>query len=495
MGDINFYKKMKICKRCNAENRDIAKFCNKCGYTLPENTDIAVNRHVPEDSEKIDFILYELEGWKNENIINEEVYLSIKSKYENPKKPLLIKELLEKAKEYYLKKEWDQAISCAKKALEQDNELSAAYVIAGKAYMQKGELFVAINKFERAQEIEPENDQTANLIQSIKYTIKREKEKQEQIERFFKVEDTGKIGEDRETERVERINDAEKEERTEEEKIEETIKPPTPPKPPQPQVTPLDPGFDWSSHVGAFLEKSSLNWWYITGAFILLAGVIGLVTWQWSLLGKYAIFVILLLATIGLYWTGALIVDRLKLGGLIITSVASLLVPINFYVFNRFEIAGTSFNWNYVGIVASVFCVGIYLATTRWLKAGYFVLFTSASIVSLIHFILQVSHVDYYYYGIFFMPLAGAYMIFAYIYRKNEVNEYALPLFVIANAMAAFVLASTSLNPGFFYGQGINSTIVMFLMAGVIYTVSAYLYDSNTMVYVSSLLILSFAFL
>lgn len=481
---------MVTCLKCQAVNKRRARFCKNCGadLTTPVTADIRQPKtETPassqaEDLRKIEFLLEELETSQKEGLIPEDAYRTLKSKYIYRINGIKADGYLKQAVSMCKDNRWDEAVGLAGQAVAIDPNLVQAYLIMSRAYERRGKFKDAEYMCRKALAIDADNELAGKLLQEIMQKTAAEK--------------------------------AGTKEEPEPKPVPQTqVTPPEPPPtqpvstPPQqptiapaPPVPPETPPFDLKDFFGPFFEKYGLKWWYTIGAFIFLAGVIGLITWSrsspqhWSLIGKYTVFGLLFFSTIGFYLLGNLMINRLRIGGLIMISVASLLVPMNFYVFNRYRIFGTLYPWDYVGVIAAFTCAIIYLATTIWLKESYFVYFTSAAVVLLLHFVLQVFNAPYVSYGLFFIPLAGVYMLFAYYFKRMDQKKYSLPLFIMANALSGVFLAATLFKPGFFFETGLNNTTVMLLMTSIIYLISAYLYGSNTFVYISSILILLFGF-
>lgn len=246
---------------------------------------------------------------------------------------------------------------------------------------------------------------------------------------------------------------------------------------------------DLTGWIKNLVDRGFLKWWYFVGTFILLAGIIGLVTWQWGVIGKYFVFFLVFTATAGLFMLGHFLSKRIKLGSTIIFVIASFLVPLDIFLFNYYAIGGGSYNINMLGIAGSIIGAVIYglnFYRTRNLALFAFLTLTP---LSLLFFILRGSGISAHYYGLWFVGMATGYFICGYMLRRNGLSTYARVLYAVANATILVALFTMVGDIDYYFREGFKATGVMIGAAAASLVIGSYAYQDRILAYLSSGLI------
>jgi hypothetical protein len=253
---------------------------------------------------------------------------------------------------------------------------------------------------------------------------------------------------------------------------------------------------DLAKWVRNLVERGFLKWWYFVGTFLLLAGVIGLVTWQWNRVGKYAVFALVLLVTAGLYLLGHFLDKRAHLGSTIILVIASILVPLDIYLFDYYAIGGRSYDVDLLGIAGSIIAAAIYGVNYYRTRNQALLAFAALTPLSLLFFILRGSGIDPHYYGPWFVGLGAAYFIAAYMMKRAGKTSTAKTLYAVANVAIVTALLTTLGDYRYFLGEGFRSTGFLVAAAAVVLFMGSHLYEDKVLAYISSgLLVISSYFL
>lgn len=267
--------------------------------------------------------------------------------------------------------------------------------------------------------------------------------------------------------------------------------PPKPPKPPKPPV-PERQRPDFGNWISGLVEKGLLRWWYFVGTFILLAGVAGLVTWQWNVVGKYFVFGTVTAVTAGLYALGHFLSKRIRLGSTIIFAIASILVPIDFYLFYR--LSDSSIDPNLLGIAGAIIAAVIYAVNFYKTRDQVLVAFMSLTPLGLLFFILRSSGVSVRVWGLWFVGLVACYFAASYIFRRAGLRSYSRTLFAVGNATIVLALLTTIGDIRYFVGAGMRTSGILLVSSAVALLIGSYAYDDKVLPYVSSVLILASSF-
>ena len=146
------------------------------------------------------------------------------------------------------------------------------------------------------------------------------------------------------------------------------------------------------SPVSAFLEERNITYWHGVGGLLLLAGLTGLVRYTWSGAGRYLVFALLLVLTIGLH---ALAQSRplrdFKIGRAVLGSVAALLLPLDIVAANAFHLFGWCAGANGIGAIASTASLAVYALLARREPGRTYAVFFSAAAIAAVHFLLQAA--------------------------------------------------------------------------------------------------------
>lgn len=237
-----------------------------------------------------------------------------------------------------------------------------------------------------------------------------------------------------------------------------------------------------------------LKWWYFVGTFILLAGVIGLVTWQWNAIGGYFVFFTVLAVTVGFYLLAYYLAERARIGSSIVFIIASALVPVSFYVFNHFKIAGRSFDPNVMGIACSLIAAAVYALNSYRSRNQVMFAFTMLTGLSLLFFILRASGTSVHFWGPWFAGAAALYFIAGYVMKRAGLDTCSKTMFAVGNAGIAMGLLTTIGDIEYFVGPGLKTLGILLMSSAAALLIGSYTYDDRVLAYVSSGLILASSF-
>lgn len=237
-----------------------------------------------------------------------------------------------------------------------------------------------------------------------------------------------------------------------------------------------------------------LKWWYFVGTFILLAGVIGLVTWQWNAIGGYFVFFTVLAVTVGFYLLAYYLAERARIGSSIVFIIASALVPVSFYVFNHFKIAGRSFDLNVMGIACSLIAAAVYALNSYRSRNQVMFAFTMLTGLSLLFFILRASGTSVHFWGPWFAGAAALYFIAGYVMKRAGLDSCSKTMFAVGNAGIAMGLLTTIGDIEYFVGPGLKTSGILLMSSAAALLIGSYTYDDRVLAYVSSGLILASSF-
>ncbi|MBU4179999.1 MAG: hypothetical protein KJ625_08690, partial [Actinobacteria bacterium] len=247
---------------------------------------------------------------------------------------------------------------------------------------------------------------------------------------------------------------------------------------------------DLTGWIEGLVNTGFLKWWYFVGTFILLAGLVGLVTWQWGTIGKYFVFFTVLASNVGLYLLGHYLAKRVRLGSSIIMVIASLLVPLNIYLFNYYAISGTVFNPNMLGIAGSIIAAAVYGLNFYRSRDQALLAFTAMTPLSLLYFVLQSSGVSVHFYGLWFVGMAVCYFASGYMLRRGGLSSYARTMYAVANATIVLALLTTLLDFSYFMDEGFRTSGLLIGSAAAALLIGSFTYEDKVLAYISSGMIL-----
>lgn len=143
--------------------------------------------------------------------------------------------------------------------------------------------------------------------------------------------------------------------------------PTRPPRPPREPIT-------WDRMWQTLLSERTLNVLLFLGAFLLVASATTYVIYNWESLPAAVQLAFIILFTLSFYGAGWFLRVRmgLRLSGIAVTAVGSLLVPLDFYaIFIAGEVLPAD-AWPWVWLVASAVCLPIYTFTALRIRAEFF---------------------------------------------------------------------------------------------------------------------------
>ena len=158
-----------------------------------------------------------------------------------------------------------------------------------------------------------------------------------------------------------------------------------PQKPPGPPIT-------WERIWQTLLSERTLNVLLFLGAFLLMASATTYVVYNWKSLPAAVQLAFIVLFTLSFYGAGWFlrVRMRLRLSGIAVTAVGSLLIPLDFYAI--FVAGGVlpAESWPWVWLMASAVCLPIYAFTTLRIRAPFFGYLVAVAAGSLLCAALQV---------------------------------------------------------------------------------------------------------
>ncbi|MBU1671332.1 MAG: tetratricopeptide repeat protein [Actinobacteria bacterium] len=267
--------------------------------------------------------------------------------------------------------------------------------------------------------------------------------------------------------------------------------PPPPPRRPRP---PRRERPDLSGWMHTLVEKGLLRWWYFVGTFILMAGVIGLVTWKWSLVGDYFVFSTVLAVACGLYVLGHYLAKRIRLGSTIVFVLASSLVPLVVYLFSDYRIAGVAFDPNLLGIAGAIIAAAVYAVNFYRTRNQALFAFLVLTPLALLFFILRGSGVSNHFWGLWIVGLTAGYFAAGYIMRRAGLDAYAKTLFGVGNAGIVLALLTTLGDIRYFTGAGLRTSGILLVSSAAALLIGSYAYEDKVLAYVSSGMVLAASF-
>ncbi|MEW5872127.1 MAG: hypothetical protein AB1894_22890 [Chloroflexota bacterium] len=150
--------------------------------------------------------------------------------------------------------------------------------------------------------------------------------------------------------------------------------PPSAPASAAPVRRPPRPPLTWERVVDTLLSERTMHAMLFLGAGLLFAAAVSLVVWNWQAFPPWLQVLFLAVFTGIFYGLGWYVRVRMKLrnGGVALSAVASMLVPLDFYAF--YLSGGFPADlWAQVWLLASVTCLCAYLATALLVQAEFFV--------------------------------------------------------------------------------------------------------------------------
>ncbi len=156
-----------------------------------------------------------------------------------------------------------------------------------------------------------------------------------------------------------------------------TLHPPQPshsaPRPSAPAPRPPRPPLTFDRIWRTLLSERTLNVMLFLGVALLFAAAVSLVVWNWQAFPPWLQLTFIALFTGIFYALGWYVRTRMKLrgSGLALTAVASLLVPLDFYVVYLYGDFPRAI-WPDVWLLASGVCLVLYLLTALFVQAEFF---------------------------------------------------------------------------------------------------------------------------
>ncbi len=160
--------------------------------------------------------------------------------------------------------------------------------------------------------------------------------------------------------------------------------PVAPPAPPRPRLT-------WEILWRALLSERLLEALLYLGAVLILAAAGTLVYFNWGRFSPVLQLLFLATGTASFFVFGWLLRTRWRLpqSGLAFIGIGALIIPVDFYAWARFRNLPPE-AFPAMWLAASIFCTGVYAATTWWLRARVFLVITQLAAYSLIAALLRL---------------------------------------------------------------------------------------------------------
>ncbi len=164
--------------------------------------------------------------------------------------------------------------------------------------------------------------------------------------------------------------------------VEAPAPPPRPSKPPKPPREPIT----WDRIWQTLLSERTLNVLLFLGAFLMVASALTYVVYNWETLPPAAQLGFIVLFTLSFYGAGWFLRTRMKLrlSGIAVTAIGSLLVPLDFYAVGVAGGVVPAEQWPWVWLIASAVCLPIYTFTTVRIQAEFFGYLVVAAVGSLL---------------------------------------------------------------------------------------------------------------
>ncbi len=140
--------------------------------------------------------------------------------------------------------------------------------------------------------------------------------------------------------------------------------------PPRPLREPIT----WDRIWQTLLSERTLNILLFLGAFLLVASAMTYIVYNWETLPPAVQLGVIILFTLSFYGAGWFLRTRMKLrlSGIAVTAIGSLLVPLDFYAVGVVGGAVPADQWPWVWLVASAVCLPIYTFTALRIQARFF---------------------------------------------------------------------------------------------------------------------------
>jgi hypothetical protein len=263
---------------------------------------------------------------------------------------------------------------------------------------------------------------------------------------------------------------------------------------------PPAPAPPWWQPLAAFLEERNIKYWHGVGILVLLGGLLGLVQWQWDLLGRWVILGMLFGLTAGSYALGRRLGPEYQVSRTVLLALAGLLLPLDLATVHAFLPLVHRVDASSARLAIALLCLPIYARAAWRLREPLFVAFASAASAGAAHFALQLllpgphgptgeaaSRIllpDLYRHdGLLLLPLAGAHVLLACRLAREGLVVLARPLLLAAQVLAGLGMAAALVGaPG---GGGVagiarDAGLPAVLLLGVLfYGGSAYLFDDS----------------
>ncbi len=162
-----------------------------------------------------------------------------------------------------------------------------------------------------------------------------------------------------------------------------------PARPPREPIT-------WDRIWQTLLSERTLNVLLFLGAFLLIASATTYVVYNWETLPPAVQLAFIVLFTLSFYGAGWFLRVRMKLrlSGIAVTAVGSLLVPLDFYAVLIEGGVWPAGAWPWAWLLASAVCLPIYTFTALRIRAQFFGYLVAVAAGSLVCATLQVAGVD-----------------------------------------------------------------------------------------------------
>ncbi len=181
-----------------------------------------------------------------------------------------------------------------------------------------------------------------------------------------------------------------------------------------------------------FLEELSIRWLLFLGIFLVVisSGVLAASQWQnFPLFGQY---LILLIYTLGFWFSGFWTSKHrdLRLTSQTLTAIATLLIPINFWAISHLGLGNNSLEWLIVAVAAIILTITVWLSRFRAIRGIYYLP---------LYLILSYLHLGWQ------IPLLPLVAVYGGVILISSINYWLLLSEKHSRVNLSFVLAAWSL--------------------------------------------------
>ena len=160
--------------------------------------------------------------------------------------------------------------------------------------------------------------------------------------------------------------------------------------PPLPPINTVQPA-PTPAPLAAFREDHSLAYWLLTGALLMMAGVLASVIWAWEYAsGRPLVFTLLLGLTGGLAALArSRVVREERITAMVLTALAALLVPLDLFAANAFLLPGGRLTTEGMGCSLRWSALPLYMWLARRRNSRTFLVLSALDGSAALHFLLQ----------------------------------------------------------------------------------------------------------